>query len=268
MSALNTPLEVYKLLNKSNCRKCMLPSCLAFAAAVIQGQKKLSDCPELDTRNISSEPAQRKNMEDSFQEKLNQLKQEAAQLDYAKVAEKLGGKIQGDSLAINCLGKDFIIDASGGMTSECHYNQWVHLPLLRYIVHGQGRMISEDRLPFEQLQGAADWSRFFSHRCEEDTRKLIDAHTELFFELMQLFDAQPVSGSDADRSLLILPMPKLPMIIQYWNADDDFPSQLSILFDRTAPDNLNIEYIYTLTRGIVEMFRQLIVKHNMTGRLF
>ncbi|MCI5124821.1 MAG: Fe-S cluster protein, partial [Candidatus Electrothrix sp. AR5] len=67
MAALKTPLEVYKLLNKSNCRKCMLPSCLAFAAAVIQGQKKLSDCPELDTRNISGEPAQRKSIEDGFQ---------------------------------------------------------------------------------------------------------------------------------------------------------------------------------------------------------
>ncbi|RWX48337.1 hypothetical protein VT98_11674, partial [Candidatus Electrothrix communis] len=76
------------------------------------------------------------------------------------------------------------------------------------------------------------------------------------------------TGSDADRSLLIHPMPKLPMIIHYWNADDDFASQLSIFFDCTAPDNINIEYIYTVTRGIVEMFRELIVKHNMTGRLF
>ncbi|WLE96075.1 MAG: DUF3786 domain-containing protein [Candidatus Electrothrix communis] len=268
MAALNTPLEVYKLLNKSNCRKCMLPSCLAFAAAVIQGQKKLSDCPELDTRSISGEPAQRKNLEDGFQEKLHNLQQEAAKVDYARIAEKLGGKIQGDSLAVNCLGKDFIIDPSGAMTSECHRNQWVHLPLLSYIVHGQGRAISGERLPFDQLQGAADWSRFFSHRCEEDMRKLIDSHTELFFELMQLFDAQPVSGSDADRCLLIHPMPKLPMIIHYWNADDDFASQLSIFFDCTAPDNINIEYIYTVTRGIVEMFRELIVKHNMTGRLF
>ena len=42
-----TPLEIYKQLEQSNCKRCMLPSCLAFAAAVIGGQKKLEDCPLL-----------------------------------------------------------------------------------------------------------------------------------------------------------------------------------------------------------------------------
>jgi len=271
MSAINSPLEVYKLLNKSNCRKCMFPSCLAFAAAVIQGQKQLSDCPEIDPRTIETlcgQTVPRKTIEDDRQEKLNSLRQDAAKMDYVAVAEKLGAVTRGDTLAINCLGKDFIIDRSGAMTSECHSNQWVHLPLLSYIVHGQGKPICEDWLPFSQLQDAADWSRFFTHRCEEAMRQLIDAHAELFFELMYLFGAQQVTGIDADHSLLIRPMPKLPMIINYWNAEDDFTSKLSIFFDRTAPSNLNIEYIYIITRGIIEMFRALIVQHNMTGRLF
>ena len=29
------------------------------------------------------------------------------------------------------------------MTSECHYNQWVHLPLLNYIIEGQGALVNE-----------------------------------------------------------------------------------------------------------------------------
>lgn len=100
MSAMNTPLDVYKLLNKSNCRKCMLPSCLAFAAAVIQGQKKITDCPELDAHTISGETAKRKTIEDDLQKKLNYLRQDAAKIDYAKVAEKLGAVTRGDTLAI------------------------------------------------------------------------------------------------------------------------------------------------------------------------
>jgi CO dehydrogenase/acetyl-CoA synthase gamma subunit (corrinoid Fe-S protein) len=46
-----TPLEIYKVLEQSNCKQCMLPSCLAFAAAVIGGQKRLDDCPHL-TKDI------------------------------------------------------------------------------------------------------------------------------------------------------------------------------------------------------------------------
>jgi len=35
-----TPLEIYKVLQKNNCKQCALPSCLAFAVAVVAGQKK------------------------------------------------------------------------------------------------------------------------------------------------------------------------------------------------------------------------------------
>lgn len=48
----NNPLELYKFLEKSNCRRCGLASCLAFAAAVIQGQKRLNHCPLLDQETI------------------------------------------------------------------------------------------------------------------------------------------------------------------------------------------------------------------------
>lgn len=39
------PLELYKHLNQSNCRRCMLPSCMAFSVAVIQGQKNSATAP-------------------------------------------------------------------------------------------------------------------------------------------------------------------------------------------------------------------------------
>lgn len=272
MAGLNSPLEIYKLLNKSNCRKCLLPSCLAFAAAVFSGDKKLADCPDLDDeikQGIGSEITPRKTNEDESAKQLAILKLEVAKTDYSSVAEKLGAVANGDSLTINCLGKDFIIDRTGEMNSECHANLWVHGPLLNYIIHGQGKAICEDWLPFNQLQGSADWSRFFSHRCEEDMRQLVDAHPKLFFELLDLFGAKEIIGGiDTDYSLLIHPLPKLPMVINYWNAENDFPSKLSICFDSTGRDNLNIEFIYTITRGLVEMFRALIVKHNMTGELF
>ncbi|MCI5122844.1 MAG: Fe-S cluster protein, partial [Candidatus Electrothrix sp. AUS4] len=50
---IKTPLELYKHLDQSNCRRCMLPSCMAFSVAVIQGQKKLSDCPLLNEAKIN-----------------------------------------------------------------------------------------------------------------------------------------------------------------------------------------------------------------------
>ena len=40
-------LEIFKLLDKSNCRKCGEKTCLAFAGAVFQDQRQLHECPQL-----------------------------------------------------------------------------------------------------------------------------------------------------------------------------------------------------------------------------
>lgn len=271
MAELKNPLELYKLLNKSNCRKCMLPSCMAFAVAVIQGSKKIGDCPELDAetvRELDGQVATRDNFEDEQHERLGVLKQEVQKVDFAAIAAKLGAEVNQDRLAVNCLGKDFIIDSAGDMTSECHNNLWVHGPLLNYIIHCKGRDLSEEWVPFDVLHGAKDWSRFFARRCEGDLKQLADAHTELLFEILDLFGAQSIGGMDADHSLVIYPLPKVPFMINYWEPEQGFASKLNILFDWTASDNINIESVYVLGRGLVEMFRALIVRHSRDGKLF
>lgn len=40
-----TGLEIFKLLPKSNCKKCGMPTCLAFAMQLAQKRAKLDDCP-------------------------------------------------------------------------------------------------------------------------------------------------------------------------------------------------------------------------------
>ncbi|HMK43454.1 MAG TPA: (Fe-S)-binding protein [Dissulfurispiraceae bacterium] len=40
-------MEIYKMLPKSNCKKCGQPTCMMFASIATQGVKKSADCPEL-----------------------------------------------------------------------------------------------------------------------------------------------------------------------------------------------------------------------------
>jgi len=42
-----TGLEIFKLLPKTNCKKCGMPTCLAFAMALAQKRAKLEDCPDV-----------------------------------------------------------------------------------------------------------------------------------------------------------------------------------------------------------------------------
>ncbi|MCJ7777096.1 MAG: acetyl-CoA decarbonylase/synthase complex subunit gamma [Sedimentisphaerales bacterium] len=60
-----TGLEIFKLLPKTNCKKCGMPTCLAFAMALAQKRVKLDDCPDVsqearDKLAASAAPPMRK----------------------------------------------------------------------------------------------------------------------------------------------------------------------------------------------------------------
>ena len=38
-------IDIFKLLPKTNCKECNMPTCLAFAMKLAGGQAKLEDCP-------------------------------------------------------------------------------------------------------------------------------------------------------------------------------------------------------------------------------
>ena len=45
-------MEIFQLLDKSNCRECGEKTCLAFAGAVLTGKRKLGECPFLEKEII------------------------------------------------------------------------------------------------------------------------------------------------------------------------------------------------------------------------
>jgi hypothetical protein len=272
MAAITNPLELYKHLRKTNCGECRVPSCMAFAVAVVQGQKKLRDCPymtaDLQAR-FDNRIEKRRSLDDDRQAALARLKEQLAGIDFKAAASRLGAKLIDGRLTVICLGKDFQLDQRGDLVSECHNNIWVLMPLLHYVIHGQGAEPAGNWVLFRELPGAVDWGRFFAHRCEESLRQLMDAHAELIFTILELFGAQPpAEAAHADRALVIHPLPKVPFLINYWAPEEEIDSKLNILFDRSAGVNSSPESLYLLGRGMVEMFRQLIVRHNRDGKLF
>lgn len=46
-------IEILKLLPKTNCRKCGLPTCMVFAAQAVDGVRGAGDCPDLTNANAA-----------------------------------------------------------------------------------------------------------------------------------------------------------------------------------------------------------------------
>ncbi len=262
-----SPLEIYKKLEKSNCGRCHLPSCLAFAAAVVAGRIKLAECPLLDEQTreeLSPSLKTRAEMEPDQAEFIDRLEEKVGGLDFERIAPMIGGicKDNNSRLVINSFGKDFQIDRQGQVYSECHIIPWVKAPLLSYITHGEHQDITGNWISFREFQGGMEWQNLFTSRCERVLKDLADEHTDLLSDIVDLFLGIPATGFDADIALILHPLPHFPMLICYQAPDDDLESKLTIFFDECCGVNLHIKSIFTLCSGLVQMFDKIAQMHS------
>jgi len=266
MRTLKTPLELYRLLPRTNCGDCGVSSCMAFAAAVIKQEKSLSACTHLDPGIVAQYGGsieRQTNLETIQEEQLGELRKRIAGLAVLSRAQATGGRVSSGSLVLSCLGREFGIDARGGVISQCHTHAWFSIPLLDYVLTSTGAPPSGQWLPFRELPSGGTWSRLFEQRCERPLRLLADAHSELFADLVDLFSGAPSPGHfGADVSVVLHPLPKVPLLICYWKPEDGMESRIHLFFDGTAESHLRIDSLFTLATGIVRMLEKIMLKHS------
>jgi hypothetical protein len=267
VSQLKRPMDIFKLLDKSNCRKCNKPSCLAFAAAVFKGEKELEECPSLKKETLDRYGGkvvhQRVSLEKEEEKAVARLKQEVAAMDLSSAADRLGSEFSDGKLTVRCLGKEFSIDGRGNLITDIHVHAWIAVPVLNYILYGTGVPVSGDWVPFRELAGGQTWHQLFEQRCEKPLKEVADNYTDLFRDMMRLFEGRQVENHyAADVSLVLYPLPKVPVLICYWKPDEAFESDLNIFFDATADQHLNIESIFTLSTGLAIMFKKVSLRHG------
>ena len=267
MTKFQNVMEIFQLLDKSNCKKCNEPTCLAFAASVFKGQKELAACPKLNGDIVEKfsnrrSPPQRFDLD--LEEKETLLKKQVSEVNFSEAQTRLDATLSGEKLAIRCLGKLFFVAPNGEVTSDTHIHRWVTIPILNYILRCQKAPINS-WTPLRELKGGAAYAPLFEVRSENRIKKIADTHTSLFEDLIRLFNGRPCGQYEgSDVSLILSPLPRVPMLICYWKPEDGLESSLHLFFDKTAEENLNIDSVYMLGAGISQMIEKLTSRHGLT----
>jgi hypothetical protein len=265
MPSLNNPLDIYKLLPGTNCKKCYFPTCMAFAAAVFKGKKSIVDCPYVDNDVLDQIEPGNDNSQKAMEEHermLAEMKSHFSGIDFPSTAERLGARIEGDEMVLNCLGKRFSVDTGGNIRSECHVNMWLTIPILDYVLYGEGADPQGDWVTLRELKGGAERYPLFQQMCEKPLKKLADQYPDLFEDIMWIFTGKPAEAFDADIALVLYPLPKVPILICYWKPEDELGSSVSVFFDKTADRNLQIGSTYSLGVGMIVMFQKIMQHHS------
>jgi len=266
MPPFKNAAEIFRLVDKSNCKKCGELTCLAFAGSVFLGKRKLQECPKLPLEIIERFPKgsdHRRNLDPDPDIFLKKLQSEILSQDLSQAAQRVGALFSGNKLTLKVLGKDFSIDKEGRLFSDIHINPWVVTPFLTYILHGEGLPVSGRWVSFRELAGGRAQYPLFQKRCEESIKRVADGYPDLFNDIIHLFSAQKVEPQfQSDISVVLFPLPRVPVMICYWLPEEGLGSSLNVFFDDTASRNLNIGSVFMLGTGLAEMFRKMALTHG------
>ncbi len=266
MAKLNNVLDILKLLDKSNCRECGEPTCMAFAAGVHKGEKDLSQCTHLAPEvlaEFSGDVQTRRSGDQDVAEKMAQLKNEIKEVNLEAAAERLGGRFANGRLILRILGKDFSVDREGNLFSDIHINSWVAVPFLYHVLYGKGTVPTDDWVPFRELEGGPEMYGLFAQQCEKRLKKVADRYTGLFADMLNIFSAKQVKRHyESDISLVLYPLPRVPVLICYWKPEDGMDSDFKMFFDARVEDNLPLSGVYSLCTGMARMFENIMKSHG------
>ncbi len=258
-------MEVFKLLDKSNCRKCNETTCLAFASKVFLGQKTLDLCPELApeileqygrTRNAHNGGAdQEKGLED--------LKQALAGCDLGHAAKRTGGTCENGRLTLRIFGKPFSLDNGGRIFTDIHTMPWLVIPVISHVLYCKGTPLTGKWMGFREIENAREKNGLFVQRTEKPLKQIADTHTGLFRDLVLVFNGRKTKNLyDSDISLVLEPLPMVPLLICYWKPEEGMDSDLRIFFDSSASANAGVDIAFNMSAGLVRMFEKLTITHG------
>lgn len=265
MAVFKNAMEIFILLDRSNCRRCGEKTCLAFAGAVYRGNRKLRDCPKLDEETAKRFAGEEvpPGAGDETEQFLSEMREKVRSLDLAEAAGRIGGHYSQGRLTVKILGKDFSIDSNGNFSSAIHIIPWVTLPFLTYVVYYKAVPITGEWISFREIREGRDRYPLFRKRCEEALKRVADTWPDLFDDIVHLFDGRLVDAQFAsDISVVLYPLPRVPLMICYWRESEGIHSSLNVFFDKSVSENLDIGAVYMLATGLTQMFEKLALQHG------
>ncbi len=265
MILANNAMDILKLLPRTNCKSCHEPTCLVFAVNVFNGNKDISNCPYISREIADRFQFKVKRQDDAGEqllENINELKRKILEIDFSEAAIRTGAEIFNDSMVIKVFGKDVRIEKNANLASDIHLHPWIVIPILNYAMNCSGTELTGKWVSMRDLKGGLPWNGLFEQRCEKPLRRIIDNHPELFEFMTQIFNARNVTDdTDADVSIVLTPLPRLPILIRYWQQEEGMESSLGIFFDSSAQENLDLDSIYAMGSGLVRMFEKIAHTH-------
>ena len=262
-----TVMEVLKTLPRTNCGDCGQQTCLAFATQVIKEGEDLNKCPHLGVAQAEMGQAVKAQQEagvgrrrESLAISLEVLQEKVAPLDFAALAPGLGATYGEEAgrpyLALAYFGaclqvfKDELRYPPGALADP-----WDAILLYNYIASEGGEPVAGRWIAYNSLPNSVSKSKTLA-RLEQKLADHFAGQAAHLKERVQKLGGEMVAvgGEDADIQAAFLPLPRVPLLLLFWDAEaeEGFAPQARFLFDASVTNYLDLEAMLFLVEHLME----------------
>ena len=264
-------VDIYsKLLPKTNCKECGYTTCMAFASMVVSEKYPLKNCPYIDQNKLISAQKELEKQyskgkwtkRDMAQDALNWAKERASSMKISSLPDRIGGQIiyenDDEMLELPYFKGVLVINSEKIRNKDgTDLTRWEQVFIFNHMAQG-GK--SNPTGNWKGLQEFPNTVSKIKSMREHVEIPLIKKFTNNIKELIK--NGMDIGGQllkddnlNADVSLLFQPLPKIPVMLNFWDEDiaDNFEAEVKLLFDETIVDHLDIESIMFLSERIKQL---------------
>lgn len=189
----------------------------------------------------------------NFEDSLALAKQKLAGLDFDEQCRAAGLEISGEGARLWFVNREFLIRREGFELEPLDQGPppelWEKIIALHYLIRADGSPDSGELITYKQVPDGAPYYAVFQRRT---SAILLSAFSSRFPALMaaaKKLGAEKVKGH-GDLAFKVRALPRVEYLFALYEGDDEFPPEITVLFDSSLTRRLPAEDITVLCQMI------------------
>jgi hypothetical protein len=254
-------IDIYKKLPGDNCGECGEFTCMAFALKVKSAQREISECPYVkqeDKESVGQESVV--TMENNYKRVSKELEEEIKHVDLKECADAIGGDYEnrdgGGVIRLKMMNKEYEVRNEGLFENDnyCQHS-WSKIIIYDYVRRKGSIPLTGNWVSMGHFPDAASHSKAFQKNAEDKISEKFNSDLSGLVSRCSELEGIETSGKlKADYVCGFNLLPRVPMYLCFWEADDEYSASCKLYVDRNADAYIDIEYLAYLLEWFVKIF--------------
>jgi hypothetical protein len=253
-------IDIYKKLPGNNCGECGESTCMAFALKVKSAQRKISECPYVKDDGKSVDQESFVTMENNYKRVSKELEEEVKHVDLKDAADAIGGNYDnrngGGIIRLKMMNKEYEVSNEGLFINDNYCDDsWSKIIIYDYVRRKGDIPLTGDWVSLGHFPGAASHSKAFQKNAEDKISEKFNSDLCGLVSRCNELEGLETSGKlKADYVCGFNLLPRVPMYLCFWEADDEYSASCKLYVDSSAEAYIDIEYLAYLLEWFVKIF--------------